>query len=137
MSNVQREFLRFAFAGVVGFVVDAGVLYAALSLGCGPYLGRVISFLCAAFVTWQINRHITFARRATISPWREWWEYLFAMSFGGACNYATYALAVSILPRSSAAPALAVAAGSIAGMFVNFLSAKLWVFRHARSKSRQ
>ncbi|WP_408161241.1 GtrA family protein [Caballeronia jiangsuensis] len=71
---MQREFLRFDFAGVVGFVVDAGVLYAALSLGCGPYLGRVISFLCAAFVTWQINRRITFARRATISPWREWWE---------------------------------------------------------------
>ncbi|WP_250523097.1 MULTISPECIES: hypothetical protein [unclassified Caballeronia] len=30
------------------------------------------------------------------------------------------------LPRLPATPALAVAAGSIAGMFINFLSAKLW-----------
>lgn len=137
VSDTQREFLRFALAGVAGFIVDAGVLYLALALGCGPYIGRVVSFLCAAFVTWQINRRITFATRDSVSLWREWNQYLLAMSFGGACNYAVYAIAVEILPRSAARPALAVAAGSIAGMFINFLTAKLWVFRPVRSKTRR
>src|SRR6185437_12886929 len=62
--STRRQFLRFALAGVVGFVVDAAVLYALLALGLGYYLGRVFSFLAAAFTTWQINRRHTFAARA-------------------------------------------------------------------------
>ncbi|WP_244197926.1 GtrA family protein [Caballeronia ptereochthonis] len=127
--------MRFAIAGAVGFVVDAGVLYIALTGGCGPYLGRALSFLCAAFVTWQINRRITFTGRANGSLWKEWYQYLLAMSFGGACNYTVYAVALKLLPKGPAAPALAVAAGSIAGMFVNFLTAKLWVFRSKRTQT--
>jgi putative flippase GtrA len=113
------------------------MLYPALALGCGPYVGRAISFLCSTFMTWQINRRITFATRDSVSLWREWNQCLLAMSFGGACNYAVYAIAVETLSRSAARPALAVAAGSIAGMFINFLIAKLWVFRPIRSKTRR
>ncbi|WP_326491152.1 GtrA family protein [Paraburkholderia sp. HD33-4] len=131
MAKLHREFIWFAIAGAVGFGVDAGVLYAALALGCGPYVGRLISFLCAAFVTWQINRRITFTAAAGTSLWREWCQYLAAMSLGGACNYGAYVLTLHLLPRGPASPLLAVAAGSIAGMFVNFATAKLWVFRAA------
>ncbi|MGF6409864.1 GtrA family protein [Paraburkholderia sp. MM5482-R1] len=134
MAKLHREFIWFAIAGVVGFGVDAGVLYGALALGCGPYVGRAISFLCAAFVTWQINRRITFTAAAGESLWREWCQYLAAMSLGGACNYGAYVLTLHLLPRSPASPLLAVAAGSIAGMFVNFATAKLWVFRATPQK---
>ena len=137
MSKTHREFLRFAIAGAIGFVVDAGVLTLAMALGCGPYLGRVLSFLCAAFVTWQINRRITFTGRSSGSLWKEWYQYLLAMSFGGACNYAAYAVALKLLPKGPAAPVLAVAAGSIAGMFVNFLTAKLWVFRSKQAQTNR
>lgn len=126
---MPRQFIRFAIAGGVGFVVDAGVLYLMLALGTGAYLGRVVSFLCAAFVTWQINRRITFERIAGKSAWREWYEYLIAMTFGGLCNYGAYVVTLKMLPGGAASPLIAVAAGSVAGMFVNFATAKLWVFR--------
>lgn len=130
VSSMSRQILRFAVAGVIGFLVDAGVLYLALKLGIGPYIGRVISFLCAVFATWQINRRYTFRRAVSRSAWKEWNEYLAAMVLGGACNYGVYVAVVKLAPASAFTPLLGVAAGSIAGMVVNFTTAKIWVFRH-------
>ncbi|WP_433704333.1 GtrA family protein [Paraburkholderia sacchari] len=126
---MRRQFIRFAIAGGIGFIVDAGVLYLILPLGCGPYWGRLVSFLCAAFSTWQLNRRLTFEPIQGKSAWREWHEYLLAMAFGGACNYVTYVLALQALPPARWSPIAAIAAGSLAGMIINFASAKLWVFR--------
>ncbi|WP_083438122.1 GtrA family protein [Caldimonas brevitalea] len=128
-GNTYAQFLRFAVVGIIGFAVDAGILYVTLNIGFGPYIGRVISFVCAVIATWQINRRFTFTQRKPISLWREWQQYFLAMSLGGVCNYATYALALRLLPPDESAALLAVAAGSVAGMFVNFSSAKLWVFK--------
>lgn len=130
--SAPRQFLRFALAGVVGFVVDAAVLYAALGLGLGYYLGRVLSFLAAAFTTWQINRRYTFRPQAAEDRFREWLRYLLAMLGGGVINYGVYALIIYNAPRGSWTPLLAVAAGSVAGLVVNFLSAKFWVFGKRR-----
>ena len=127
---MNRQFFRFAIAGAAGFVVDTVILYLMLKLGLGPYAGRVVSFLCAVFATWQINRRYTFDRPTSRSIWREWNEYLAAMICGGACNYAAYVAAIKLLPAAPLTPLAAVAVGSIAGMFVNFLIARHWVFRH-------
>jgi putative flippase GtrA len=130
MPRVHREFITFAVAGVIGFLVDSGVLYLMLWVGTGPYLGRVISFLSAVFATWQINRRFTFVVERNSRPiWREAYEYLLAMLVGGICNYAAYASAIKLLPDTATRPLLAVAFGSLAGMFVNFGIAKVWVFR--------
>lgn len=126
---MRSQFLRFAVAGTIGFLVDAGVLYVALAIGLGPYIGRVVSFLCAAFATWQINRRLTFVVKHAESLWTEWLRYLTAMSVGGACNYGTYVVALMFLPKVTIAPLVALGAGSIVGMFVNFAFAKWWVFR--------
>ncbi|KVC46952.1 polysaccharide synthesis protein GtrA [Burkholderia pseudomultivorans] len=129
MSRIHHQAAWFAVAGTIGFVVDAGVLYIMLLLGSGPYIGRIVSFFCAAFVTWQINRRVTFSPSRTRSILREWLEYLLAMALGGLCNYAIYAALIKLLPQGQLAPLSAVAGGSVAGMTINFLSAKLWVFR--------
>jgi putative flippase GtrA len=128
VSGAYRQFWRFAIAGAVGFLVDVAVLYALLALGLGYYSGRVFSFLAAAFTTWQINRRYAFSAQAGEDQLREWLRYLLAMLGGGAVNYASYALIVYAAPRERWIPLLAVAAGSIAGLSVNFLSARLWVF---------
>lgn len=122
---------RFALAGVAGLAVDVAVLYLALALGLGFYAGRVVSFLCAVFATWQINRRYTFAvaGAAPVSLWREWWLYLAAMMAGGVVNYAAYSATIALGPRATLWPMLAVAVGSLAGMAVNFASAKLLVFK--------
>jgi putative flippase GtrA len=103
-----------------------------LALGAGYFAGRAVSFVAAVWSTWQINRRFTFVQRSDKSAWVEWWHYLFAMLGGGAVNYAAYSAAVLLLPKSALLPLIAVAIGSLAGMTVNFVSAKLWVFK-ARS----
>jgi putative flippase GtrA len=125
--DTGAQLLRFAVAGVAGLVTDVAVLYLALALGSGFYAGRVLSFLAAVWVTWRINRRYTFA--AGDDAWREWWRYLTAMLGGGVINYSASSATVLLLPPWPFTPALAVAVGSVAGMGVNFLSAKLLVFK--------
>lgn len=126
---MKREFIRFAVAGAIGFVVDAGILYVAIALGAGYFFGRCLSFIAAVWATWRINRRFTFAASQHRSQWKEWWQYLFAMLGGGVINYAAYSAAILAFPRSAMLPMYAVAIGSVAGMSVNFLSAKLWIYR--------
>lgn len=127
--RARRQFLYFALAGAVGFVVDVGVLYAMLALGLGYYLGRAVSFLAAAFSTWQLNRRYTFVVHPGRHWFAEWIRYLVAMLAGGMVNYACYVGMVYALPKTGWLPAAAVATGSVAGLTVNFLGARLWVFR--------
>lgn len=123
----MRQFLRFGVSGVAGLVADMGALYLALALGCGYYLGRLLSFLFAVWVTWRLNRRFTF--HATDSIWREWWRYLTAMLGGGAINLGAYTVVLQVFPEARWAPAVGVVAGSLAGMTFNFISAKYFVFR--------
>jgi putative flippase GtrA len=127
-ARAPVELLRFAVAGVIGLLADIAVLYLALALGLGYYAGRVLSFLAAVWVTWQLNRHFTFAPTGA-GAWREFTRYLGAMVGGGLLNYLAYSAAILLLPHWPLTPALAVAVGSLAGMALNFLSAKLIVFK--------
>src|ERR1700759_2618767 len=53
--------LRFAVIGALGMPVDWAVLQLMVHWGTGPYVGRVISWFCAATFTWAGNRYFTFA----------------------------------------------------------------------------
>jgi putative flippase GtrA len=127
---MKRQMGQFAIAGVLGFLVDTGVLYIGLWLGLGYFLGRVVSFLCAVFATWLLNRTFTFTTSPHQSYVSEFFHYLAAMAVGGVVNYAVYSVVIVLAPRTAWSPLLAVAAGAAVAMSVNFVSAKFWVFRH-------
>ena len=132
MRRLARQLLRFAAVGVLGLLVDVAVLYLGLWLGLGYYTGRLLSFLSAVWVTWRCNRHYTFQRAhgdAARSLWREWWHYLAAMALGGAVNLLAYSVVLQLLPPAAWLGAAAVAVGSLAGLSVNFISAKFLVFK--------
>lgn len=134
MPRAAGQLLRFAVTGVLGLVTDVAVLYGALALGSGPYAGRVLSFLAAVLVTWRLNRRYTFApatrsRPPPASLWTEWWRYLGAMTGGALVNLATYTLVLALLAPAPWLPALGVALGSLAGMALNFVTAKFFVFK--------
>ena len=59
----------------------------------------------------------------------EWWRYLGAMLGGGAVNYAAYSAVIGFGPANPLLPLAAVMCGSLAGMTVNFISAKFFVFK--------
>jgi len=128
-----KEIFVFGFVGTLGFLVDSGILYL-LDEHFGVYLARLVSFACAVFVTWICNRRITFgSRHSGKSLPREFAEYLAYMLLGGACNYGVYSLLVAHYATVHEHPVIGVAAGSLAGMFINFFSAKFFLFKNAKA----
>jgi putative flippase GtrA len=125
----RSRFIRFAVVGTVGFVVDAAVLYALIEgVNLGPLTARLPSFLCAATFTWSLNRRWTFAAGSTGRQLRQWGAYALAMVCGALVNYGCYALVVLILPEAVLTPLVALAAGSLAGLVVNYTLASRVVF---------
>ncbi len=128
--SLRREIVGFTIAGVLGFLIDAGVVYFAIALGAYFYVARVLSFLVAASFTWHLNRRFSFSAAPSGKPaWLEWLHYLAAMLAGGLVNYAVSVMTYAALPPSSLSPLIAVAAGSLAGMVVNFIGAKFMIFK--------
>lgn len=128
-AQARRQFWRFGIAGGIGFLVDVGILYLILGLDVSYHLARIASFLCATFATWQINRNFAFTAGSGLSVWDEWWRYLVAVLGGGLVNYLLFILTMAMLPPTAFLPVISVAAGSIGGMAVNFVSTKMLVFR--------
>ncbi len=127
--QITTQFLRFALVGVIGFVVDSAVLYALIyGADAGPYLGRLVSFLAAASVTWLLNRRFTFRDAARAPAHRQWSVFVAFMGLGGLLNYGAYALVILLAPVHPATPLFAVAAGALAGLAVNFTTSRLFVF---------
>ncbi|WP_424812562.1 GtrA family protein [Roseococcus sp. YIM B11640] len=132
MQAMIGQFLRFGVVGVVGFLVDAGVLMAMIALGLGPYAGRVVSYLAAASTTFALNRAWTFSTAARDAPVASQWGRFVALNLiGFVANYGTYAALLAGTTLVAAYPVIGVAAGSLAGMFINFGLSRRYVFKSA------
>jgi putative flippase GtrA len=127
--SVGRQFAWFSLGGLIGFIVDAGIVHLLVNIaGWNPYGARVLSFLAAASVTWLWNRTFTFAGRRHLGAGAEWSRWVGVMTGGALLNYGTYALLVALVPLVHRWPVLGVAAGSVAAASVNFFGARAVVF---------
>jgi putative flippase GtrA len=126
--RVLTQFLKFGVVGTLGFLVDTVVVYA-LRYRLGLYGAGLVSFLVAATANWVMNRLWTFRGRGSLPMHREWARYMMANLFGFVLNRGTYALLVTFVAACAEQPVLAVAAGSIAGLGVNFTLSRTAVFR--------
>jgi len=128
-----RQFLAFSVVGILGFIVDSSVLYLGLELGLGLRSGRIVSYLVAVTATWVLNRRFTFgaSRRR---PAVEWARFATTQLAGAMVNLGTYFALIAASSLVARFPVLGVAAGSLAGLAVNFIAARAFVFgpRHAR-----
>ena len=125
----SREFTTFAAIGAAAFFVDAGALYAFVAAGSGLYVGRLLSWTLAASFTWYLNRRLTFAGADGQPAVSQWLRFIAANSVGGALNYATYASLIALSATVRHWPVVAVAAGSLAGLLLNFVLSRKMVFR--------
>ncbi len=120
---------RFGVVGVIGFVVDGGLLYLLLLQSFDPYLARAITFPTAVTVTWYLNRRWTFAARgAPAGKGRDYWRYVLVQVVGAASNYAVYAVILLFVSHTPAHALGALALGALAGLVVNFAGSRWWVF---------
>ena len=122
------QLIRFGLVGTAGFVLDTAVVYA-LRGRIGLYGAGLVSYIIAVSGTWVLNRTWTFRGRGTGTMLRQWARYMVANLGGFALNRSTYALFVTFLTAAVIHPVIATAAGSTAGMFVNFGLSRRVVFR--------
>lgn len=122
------SFMRFGTVGASGFLVDTAMVYG-LKGSVGLYWAGGLSYLVAATWTWIFNRWWTFAGRSSGPLWRQWLRFLFVNLGGFVLNRGTYAILVTVSVLFREYPVLAVAAGTGAGMFVNFFLSRRLVFR--------
>lgn len=124
-----RRLLRFAAVGVVGFVVDAGVLVILVSwLGAAPLPGRIASFVTAATVTYLLNKHFTFQGTERFAVDR-WLLYLATTAVGAAINVGIYHWWIGRNGDAVVHLVLGTAVGSLVAMCVNFIISSRIVFR--------
>lgn len=125
-----RELFRFSVIGTLGFLVDAGSLQILVSAaGLNPYVSRLFSYLLAATTTWWGNRRFTFTSCHDACWKSQWLRYLVVNAVGGGVNYGVYVLCLLLSEFVRQHLYLGVAAGSIAGLTVNFTASRWLVFQ--------
>lgn len=125
---VAAQFLRFGAVGALGFLVDTATVYATRGW-LGLYGAGALAFLVAATANWALNRAWTFKGKGQGPAHRQWAMFLAANLLGFVLNRGTYFVLVTVSPLCAEQPVLAVAAGSAAGMFVNFALSRRLVFK--------
>ncbi len=131
MDHITRtRFLKFSGIGIVSFSIDVLAFQAALSLGgMSPYTARLVSFVVATSAAWWLNRTFTFHDADNGRPDLQWARFFAANLVGGAVNYAVFVVVIAAFPIARAHPVLALAAGSLSGVFFNFTAYRRYVFR--------
>lgn len=128
-NELWRQIWRFGLVGVVGYIVNAG-LVEALVQDMGPIKAQMLAFPAAVTVTWWLNRQFTFGASAH-RVHHEWLRYVLANMLGWGANNGCYFWMVFSVPLAYQHPAIAVAVGSLAGMILNFSASRLIVFKQA------
>ena len=123
------QFLMFGVVGLIGFVIDTATVYSLWHIA-GLYVAGFAGFFTAATGTWICNRLWTFRRVARTDPWYVQWVRFLAANFGGfLINRGVYVLLITFVDVAARQPIIAVAAGALAGMFLNFNLSRKVVFR--------
>lgn len=129
-AALARQFVRFGVVGVAGFLVDNAFVYTAhFVLGVGLILAGILSFFVAASSNWFLNRIWTFRGSSTGRLHHEWLRYLATNAIGFVLNRGAYIGLIATSPLCVSHPVIALAAGSIAELGVNFVMSRRVVFR--------
>ena len=124
------SFVRFGLVGTVGFVVDAGVLQALVSLAdWGPIEARAVSFPVAVLATWLLNRNITFRAAIDVPAHRSLARYVTVSLAGASMNFIVYTSLVFASSVMAAHPVVPLAIASGIALIVNYLGSKFFAFR--------
>jgi putative flippase GtrA len=123
----RSQFIRYAAIGTLGFGVSTAVLYALRALGLDPYSAYAVAFVAAVTATWWLNRNYNFADRSG-STLAQWARFFTTSSIAGAVNLATYAVLVFAIGIVHAHPVLGAGAGTLAGLAINFVAVRRYVF---------
>jgi putative flippase GtrA len=127
---LAMQFVKFGVVGTAGFAVDNAFVYTAhFGFGVGLILAGILSFFVAGSSNWFLNRMWTFRGASKGRIHYEWLRYLASNAAGFVLNRGVYIALIATSTLCNLHPVLALAAGSIAGLGVNFVMSHRIVFR--------
>ncbi|MBO0710349.1 MAG: GtrA family protein [Acetobacteraceae bacterium] len=126
-TGAGLQFLKFGTVGTVGFLIDTATVYA-LRHSTGLYAAGILAYLLAASANWALNRAWTFRGRGHAAAYRQWLRFVAVNTIGFVANRGTFVALITLVPLCATVPVLAVAAGAIAGMLLNFALSRALVF---------
>ncbi|AXS42054.1 GtrA family protein [Breoghania sp. L-A4] len=127
MRGELTTFVRFCLIGILGLIIDAGVLLLLhRGVGLDPIPARVLAILVAVSVTWGFHRRYTFSSQ---DPRRtaEWLRFVAVNGVGAAFNFSVYAALLFVF--AALEPLVALAGASAAALIVNFTGSRIYAFR--------
>lgn len=127
------ELFRFGIVGVIGLLINIFVVYAARPV-LNLQLCGVLGFLVAATGTWVLHRNFTFKPISTKPApiYRQWLAFLTVNAAGGGIYILVFYVLTKESPLCLKYPFIAVCAGGILGMGINFTLSKTMVFSNTR-----
>lgn len=128
---ISSQFTRFALVGMIGFVADTVILLSVVRfLGLLPLPARIVSFVCAASLTYVLNRHFTFEYPAN-APTR-WLRYLLTTSIGALINIGAFQMWISVSGADSLQLAIGTMIGSLLALSFNYIASRKFIFVQRR-----
>lgn len=123
------QMIRFGMVGVFGLLVDTAVVYA-LRGAVGLYWAGLVSFMVAATANWMVHRAWTFRGLGSHRPrHQQWARFVAANTLGFLVNRGVYVALITWVAVCATQPVLALAAGAVASMSINFTMSRRMVFR--------
>ena len=128
-TSNQKTFIVFSAAGVIGLITEIScVAFFFRFFELSALTSKALAFPIAVFVTWIINRNLTFNEYKKSNFVTEFIKYLNVTLIGAMVNNSVYILIVNLFDTTLVTALLAVAAGSAAGLTTNFFGARRYVF---------
>jgi putative flippase GtrA len=127
---LATQFVKFGVVGTTGFLVDYAFVYTThFVFGLGLIPAGILSFFVAGSSNWFLNRMWTFSGASKGRIHDEWLRYLATNVAGFGINRGVYVALIASSTLCNLHPVLALAAGCIAGLGVNFVMSRRMVFR--------
>jgi len=124
------EFFQFGLVGSTGVVIDLAIYLAVQAIfSIDHKTARAYSFVGAASWNWALNRLITFTHRQKMSKRIQLPAFLLTSSLGFSVNWGSYVMMTTYVPFFDENRILALLIGVLLGMGLNFMAARLFVFR--------
>lgn len=133
-SKPPADFPRFVVVGALGFAIDNLTLLSLVNAGWAPLAARAVSIPVALVATWLINRLWTFRSTSAGKTVRgigaEFLGYCGVQLTGGVVSFAVFSVVVATIGATTQVElTAAVAAGSASALLINYLGARILVFR--------
>jgi putative flippase GtrA len=123
--------LRFLGVGAIGLLTDLAVFTAIFASIGRPLVVRLVSIGVATFVTWRLNRALTFDRSGR-RQFEEAARYAVVTAIAQGTSYAVFA--VLVLAVLGSIPQAALVTGAAVGAIVSYNGHRLFAFAPVPSR---